>query len=386
MTDPSTTAPVPAPVSPSPLVPTASANTVNYRALTEPVTKPQVRLFRAQTKAAQRADPSLATGLSTTTTVASIVGLTIAGVVFLPLVLFTLIGVVSTAASGAGGGGAAIALVAFLLVGLGLVALVVILVIHNSDGNWTLWMRLTQFATDNGLRFRTRSPNPSYQGMIFHVGDSRFAYNHLNSITGRFFDVGSFQYGTGSGKSREIHKWGFIALQLDRRLPNMVLDAKANNGIFGMSNLPVTLSKDQILSLEGDFNEHFTLYCPKEYETDALYVFTPDLMALLIDDADAFDVEIVDDWMFVYSRAPFTLLNPAMMARIFSIIGTVGTKTVTQTENYHDDRVGTFASNLVAPQGQRLRHSVSLAAIIIIVVVVGGWLFGTVSSLGIFAQ
>ena len=40
-------------------------------------------------------------------------------------------------------------------------------------------------------------------------------------------------------------------------------------------------TRTQVLSLEGDFDRYFTLYCPKEYERDALYVFTPDLMALL---------------------------------------------------------------------------------------------------------
>ncbi|MEO7546479.1 MAG: hypothetical protein ABIT21_09370 [Terrimesophilobacter sp.] len=76
-------------------------------------------------------------------------------------------------------------------------------------------------------------------------------------------------------------------------VPNMILDAKSNN--FLWTNLPQNFSRNQVLSLEGDFDKHFTLYCPKEYEHDALYVFTPDLMTRLIDHAAGYDVELVDD-------------------------------------------------------------------------------------------
>jgi hypothetical protein len=53
----------------------------------------------------------------------------------------------------------------------------------------------------------------------------------------------------------------------------------------------------------------------------------------------------------------------------------VGSKTVSQTENYHDDRVGSAAANIVAPEGQRLRHGTSIGALVIVGVFVLFWLF-----------
>ena len=217
--------------------------------------------------------------------------------------------------------------------------------------------------------------------MIFGIGDSRFAYDHLTSTSGRFFDLGSYEYSTGSGKNRSTSHWGFLALRLDRKLPNMVLDSKANNTFLG-SDLPAHFSRDQILSLEGDFDKHFTLYCPKEYETDALYVFTPDVMALFIDDAGSFDVEIVDDWMFVYSPKRFPALDPATYQRLFTIIQTLGAKAVSQTENYHDDRVASPAANIVAPQGQRLRHGTSIGALVVAGAFAVFWLFSVFHGFG----
>ncbi len=160
----------------------------------------------------------------------------------------------------------------------------------------------------------------------------------------------------------------------------MLLDSRANNGLFGSTNLPAAFARDQVLSLEGDFNEHFTLYCPKEYERDALYVFTPDLMALLIDEAAPYDVEIVDRWMFVYSARAFPLAEPSVYQRLLTIVTTVGAKTLTQTDRYVDERVGEFAANMVAPEGRRLRRGVSWVGIAIVVGFLALWFSGVFSS------
>jgi hypothetical protein len=343
---------------------------VDYSALTRPITSADVRAFRAQIRAEQRADPTIKTGLQTATSVFTIVFL----VVFVGIFGFVFVGIfASFATDGHNGGAGAWVLLSFVAA---FIALTIGLIARHfgSGGSWAKWMRMSQFAADNGLQFRSHSANPSYTGMIFSLGDTRFASNHLNSTSGRYFDLGTFQYSTGSGKSRSTHYWGFLALQLDRKLPNMVLDSKANNTLFG-SDLPITFKRDQILSLEGDFDKHFTLYCPQQYEQDALYVFTPDLMALLIDDAGSYDVEIVDDWMFIYSPHPFPQLDARNYARLFRIVQTVGAKTVSQTANYHDDRVGSSTANIVAPGGQRLRHGTSIGVLVFGVLFAGFWLY-----------
>jgi hypothetical protein len=176
--------------------------------------------------------------------------------------------------------------------------------------------------------------------------------------------VANYRYTVRRDKSSRVYRWGYLALKLDRRLPHMVLDATSNNLLFG-SNLPRRFGKDSVLSLEGDFDRYFTLYCPPEYGRDALYVFTPDLMALLIDESSAFDVEIVDDWMFVYSTEPFDLLQPAVWQRLDRIVDTVGAKTLRQTERYADERVVDPRRGIVAPQGRRMRRGVAPGVILL---------------------
>ena len=352
---------------------------VDYAPLTAPVTREDVAAFRA----ASRNRP----GFSRSPAVAVQVGvLIVVAVVFGGAVLLLLGTILSLLVSAPAQSDSPFAFgaVIFPLLILGVLALIAIFGIRAAVGGgsrWERWLRLDRFAAANGLVFAPVESNPAYPGAIFGIGSSRAATDHVRSASGRFLDYGNYRYVTGSGRSSTTHHWGFLALQLDRALPHMLLDARANNGMFGGSNLPAAFDRKQVLSLEGDFDEFFTLYCPQRYERDALYVFTPDLMALLIDSAAPFDVEIIDSWMFVYSAARFDLAQPAVHERLLRIVDTIGGKTLDRTDRYRDERVGDFAANTVAPEGRRLRRGVSVAAIIAVVVLVVFWVlpfFGSI--------
>jgi hypothetical protein len=266
-------------------------------------------------------------------------------------------------------------------------AAIVVFIIRSSRGRWARRYRLDRFARANGLVARLGETDSDYPGSIFGIGSERTAYDSVRQLEQPYIDIANYRYTTGSGKNRTVHHWGYLAIRLDRRLPQMVLDARSNNGLFGGTNLPAVFSKNQVLKLEGDFDKYFTMYCPREYEQDALYVFTPDLMALLIDNADSFDVEIVDDWMFVYSSTSLKIDDPAVLRRMFTIVDTVGAKTLSQSRNYRDERAipaGTpladgFAAsgNTIAAGGRRLHRGVSGGAIVFSVAILAFWAWST---------
>jgi hypothetical protein len=350
--------------------------TIDYSALSSTVTKQDVAAYRAELA---RVKPNFGSG----TWVAVIV--VAAVVVSFGTAFVAILGSVgaSLAQSSAGAGaGAAVVIVPFVVLAV-VIGLIVMLVRYLGVKRFERYVRLDRFAKANGLVFSPSDANPQYPGAIFNVGRARSAYEHFRSASDRFLDFGNYRYTTGSGKNSTTHTWGFMALQLDRALPHMVLDSQANN--FIGSNLPATFSKDQVLSLEGDFDRYFTLYCPKQYERDALYVFTPDLMALCIDNAAPFDIEIVDKWMFVYSASPFDMSTGHIYERLFGIVDTVGAKTLHQTDRYADERVANFTANVVAPQGARLKRGVPVAAIVIGAIVLGFWLVPQIASF-IFAM
>ena len=220
-------------------------------------------------------------------------------------------------------------------------AVITLLVVARVRGNFRTRerrYRLGRFAAANGMSFAPSVSAPRLPGMIFGIGGSRVATDVVRGTRSRFVEFANYRYTTGSGKNRSTHRWGYVAIRLDVPLPHIVLDATSNNGLFGASNLPAVFGKDQRLGLEGDFDQHFSLYCPTGYERDALYLFTPDIMARFIDNAAALDVEIVDDWLFLYGKRDFSTLDPATWAWLFSAVGALLDK-LAQWARWRDERL-----------------------------------------------
>lgn len=198
--------------------------------------------------------------------------------------------------------------------------------------------RLHRFAEANGMTYAPVQPGPAFPGMIFTRGGTELAYDVVSRAGKHPVSIANHHATTGEGKSREQHRWGYVAIRLPASLPHVVLDAKGNNSL-GRRNLPVEFARSQRLRLEGDFDRYFELYCPDGYETDALYLFTPEVMAGFIDTAAELDVEIVDDHMFLYSRKDLSTLDPETWRWLFSIVDAL-TEQVARWERWRDERLG----------------------------------------------
>lgn len=349
------------------------------RPLTDPVDPAKVRAFAVELRSRPTGGPSAST-------IIGMVAVAIAAVVLIP----TLVGVVLSLASfGESPGAAAIPLVLIALL-LAAVGVMIWMSVRNARGRR---YRLHGFAQANGMTYEPKVADPPLPGMIFQLGRARQATDLIRGTRPRFVEFGNYQYTVQSGKNSTTYRWGYVAVKLDVPLPNIVLDAKGNNG-FG-SNLPASFQKSQRLSLEGDFDQHFTLYCPRGYERDALYLFTPDIMARFIDNAAELDVEIVDDWLFLYTQRKVSTLDPATWAWLFGTVGALLTK-FDQWARWRDERLiaETAATALpptpalpfappagmltpppgVARQGRRLKRGGTWVPVIVLVAIVGFWI------------
>lgn len=285
--------------------------------LTEPVDRAAVRAFARELRA-RGAAPGILGGSAAGSAVAIAV-FVVVGFAFLGVLGSMLTAFLSLAAQDGGGLVLLFGLVPVLVV-VGVVAIAIAAGVGMGITTPTRRYRLDRFARANGMSYETQRSDPPLPGMIFQVGSARTASDLVRGDRPRFVEFGNYRYTTGSGKNRSTHRWGYVAVKLDVPLPHIVLDATSNDGLFGTSNLPVTFDRDQRLGLEGDFDRYFTLHAPEGYERDALYLFTPDLMARFIDRAAAVDVEIVDDWLFLYAKRDFSTLDPATWAWLFSVV------------------------------------------------------------------
>ena len=308
------------------------------RPLVEPVAPGAARAFAQELRRTGRITGSPVFGV-----------LVIVVIVFVVVVLFgsvaiTLVtSIVSVASAGTDGGGLAVLFGFLPLVVIGIIAAMgITLFVRGARSSSERMYRLDRFARANAMHYVPRLDAPGLPGMIFSLGSGRLSSDLVRGDRPRFVEFANYRYTTGSGKNRQTHHWGYVAVKLDTPLPHIVLDATSNNGLFG-SNLPLTFDKDQRLSLEGDFDEYFSLYCPADYERDALYLFTPDIMARFIDNAAALDVEIVDDWLFLYAKRDFSTLDPQTWAWLFSVVGALLDK-FAQWARWRDERLAAAAA------------------------------------------
>lgn len=242
------------------------------------------------------------------------------------------------------------------------------------------WKKLAAFALANGLHFRRRSSNPSYPGLLFGIGSDRASSNHVWSAEGDLADVGRYSYTTGSDDNETTHSWTYAAFRLPRPMPHLVLDNRSNDG-FG-SNLPARFAKSQRMSLGGVFDEQWTLYAPNGYGQDTYQVFAPDVMEALVSNQYTFDMEIVDDWLFLYSKNG-SPSDPRLWQQVESIREAVVSRIANR--GYVDRRpeaapaATALAGNPgqpvppVAPQGRRLRQRTNWAGLLILVVIALQW-------------
>ena len=308
------------------------------RPLTEPVDARAARAFARELRASGRAPGVLG-------------GSSVAAVVIVAVVFFFVFATIGTAVIGgfvaaltSASGPLPFAALLPLLVIVGIAVVAGVVIVSRLRGLAERWYRLDRFARANGMSFIPQLSTPRLPGMIFSRGSGRTASDLLRGERPRFVEFANYRYTTGSGKNKTTHRWGYVAVRLDVPLPHIVLDAIGNNGLFGASNLPATFDRDQRLSLEGDFDRYFSLYCPAGYERDALYLFTPDIMARFIDNAAALDVEIVDDWLFLYAKRDFSTLDPATWAWLFSVVGALLDK-LAQWARWRDERLRADAAS-----------------------------------------
>lgn len=220
--------------------------------------------------------------------------------------------------------------------------------------------RLQGFAAANSMTYQDQVAEPELPGMIFSLGADRLATDVVRTSTAPIVEFGHHRYLVKAGKHAVTHHWGYLAITLDIALPHIVLDAVGNNSVLG-SSLPMSFSAAQRLSLEGDFDRYFELYCPTGYERDALYLFSPDVMARFVDNGALFDIEIVDNTLFLYTRAAVVTVSPSMWVWLLDTVAALNAKIV-RWERWRDEKKPEPARPLVpgeAPPRAALQRGVA---------------------------
>ncbi|MGG1909414.1 hypothetical protein AB1285_20610 [Microbacterium sp. NRRL B-14842] len=158
----------------------------------------------------------------------------------------------------------------------------------------------------------------------------------------RFVEFGNYQYTVQSGKNSTTYRWGYVAVKLDVPLPNIVLDAKGNNG-FG-SNLPASFQRAQRLSLEGDLRSALHPLLPRRLRAGrALPLHARHHGALHRQRRAARRRESSTTGCSSTRPRRASTLDPATWAWLFGTVGALLTK-LDQWARWRDDRLAAAAT------------------------------------------
>lgn len=150
------------------------------------------------------------------------------------------------------------------------------------------------------------------------------------------FSAPGVEFGNLTSRTHSALEWHYLATQLPAPLPHLILRSTA------AGPLPRELAGaeiGEIVPTGYPFNRSFVLHAPAGYAQDALYVLTPRVMALLLDHAGAFHIEIIGDTLvfFAPGHADFGTTEP------WQAIDALWTKAVPaivgRAARYRDERV-----------------------------------------------
>jgi hypothetical protein len=234
------------------------------------------------------------------------------------------------------------------------------------SNRWRRRLRLERFAEANGGSYEPGGLVPAFTGTLVDFDSAARARDVLVFSD---FEVGTARVTTGLSAVRRIgREWGFLRVRLERPVPHILLVSVRSRRTHPRRSSRISYAEAQRLGLEGDFGRHFTVYAPDGYGADTLYVLTPDLMALLVDEASDCDIDLVDDWLVISAPRPFDVADRATLERIGALVDRVAAAAVRRTSRYADGRPGAVPRVLVAQGGRRLRTRVPMRAIVPVVV------------------
>lgn len=222
------------------------------------------------------------------------------------------------------------------------------------------FFRLARFAGANGLSFFPGVHDGRHLAPWRERGMVRVV-DLMRARGGRAVEFANVEIQSSAGHRSSTTFGGYAATRVGTPLPHIRLESRR----IVRTSTGVT-ARDQRLSLEGDFDRFFALSCPRGYETDALYLFTPDVMARLVDSVADFDLELVDDWVFLTSPDDVVTLKPERWQAVVSAFDAVLAK-IGQWERWRDDRVPhnrLSAPGRVAASGRRLRMTWGAGAVL----------------------
>jgi len=179
------------------------------------------------------------------------------------------------------------------VIGIASFAVLIAYVISRSNKlNELFWKEL---AALYGYTY-VRAPYFTGNALMFREGHNRRTGHGLSgTMEDRPFRLFEYQYVTGSGKSTRTHSYVVFEVIFEGTFPHIYLNNEYNGSLSGLKELFMPR-----LMLPPSLDKKFNLYAPKGYEIEALEIFTPEVLALIMDEGWGHDTELTGNALYVF--------------------------------------------------------------------------------------
>ena len=151
-----------------------------------------------------------------------------------------------------------------------------------------------QFAEVNGWHYEDYSPLEQESWVMFRQGANRETANIIKgNVNDRQFRIFSYKFSIGSGKNKKTYRYTVFAFKFNGSFPHIYLNNRHNR---------YSVNVGEKIPLPGEFEKKFSLSAPKEYEIEALEIFTPDVLANILDGSFTYDIELANQEMLIFTE------------------------------------------------------------------------------------
>lgn len=174
---------------------------------------------------------------------------------------------------------------------------------------WATGIAMRQLAAKNDMRY-VEVAKPSYDKHFLPATAKLGLWErHEQIVKGTYkkypFEtyVDTFRHPFANRTSRVATRVYSLTLPLE--MPHIFMRNQQSGNKF-IGALPRNFDDDQRVSLEGNYQQWFTVYTHRRTRTEALTLLAPNVMATLIDSNLKFDVEFVGNKLYLYTSDYYT--------------------------------------------------------------------------------
>jgi len=133
---------------------------------------------------------------------------------------------------------------------------------------------------------------------IDDIGRKKEVHNVITgSLFGTTFSLFEYEYIVGGDKSKKKLHNTIMTADIGNEFTHILLDSKNNSG--GASRMRQGAER---ISLEGNFDDFFSLYVDPTHHIDALSIITPDIMQTIMSATKSYDIEIIGSKVYLFAE------------------------------------------------------------------------------------